>query len=191
MGCCHHKPNGHWHRRQPRLRFCLRKGCGRTYKPRRWNQRYCQDPECRRLLQRWQAARRQARRRQDAVAKAQHAQAQRARRRRAPAPPQSPKIPEVAAARGHAAKIIFPIPLCDRPGCHESPLKSVGKPACFCSRACRQALRRVLDRERKWRTRGTFQGRRQRAREYQAARAQRSAPPHDTTHAPPPGAPPP
>ena len=41
------------------------------------------------------------------------------------------------------------------------------------SPACRQAVRRVLDRERKWRFRGTFKGRRTRAQEYQAARAKR------------------
>ena len=46
----------------------MRKGCGREYQPRRWNQRYCQDPECQREIRRWQAARRQARRRQDAAA---------------------------------------------------------------------------------------------------------------------------
>ena len=28
------------------------KGCGRRYEPKRWNKRYCQDPECLRLLHR-------------------------------------------------------------------------------------------------------------------------------------------
>jgi len=91
--------------RRPRARICLRKGCGRKYTPQRWNQRYCQDPECLRLVRRWQAARRQAKRRQDDAAKAQHAEAQRARRRRLGSSPQLPKQPEVATARGHAAKI--------------------------------------------------------------------------------------
>ena len=58
------------------MRVCLRKGCGRKYQPRRWNQHYCQDPECLRLVMRWQAARRQAKRRQDDAAKAQHAETQ-------------------------------------------------------------------------------------------------------------------
>ena len=62
----------------PRPRICLRKGCGRKYQPRCWNQRYCQDPECLRQVRRWQAARRQAKRRQDAGVKAQHAQAEKA-----------------------------------------------------------------------------------------------------------------
>jgi hypothetical protein len=33
-------------RRKPRRRMCLRKGCGQRYEPKRWNQLYCQDPEC-------------------------------------------------------------------------------------------------------------------------------------------------
>ena len=193
MGCRPVKPT--YRRRtsprRPRARLCLRKGCGCKYQPRRWNQRYCQDPECLRQVRRWQAARRQARRRQDDAAQAQHAEAQRARRQRAQSLPQAPKNPEVAAARGHAAKILWPPLLCDRPGCYEPPLKSVGKPACFCSPACRQAVRRVLERERKWRFRGTFKGRRQRLQEYQAARAQRSAQQHDTTSATPGRVPPP
>jgi hypothetical protein len=80
--------------------------------------------------------------------------------------------------------------LCDRPGCYESPLKSVRNPARYCGRACRQAVRRVLERERKWRSRGTFRGRRQRAQEYQAARAQRAEQQHDSARATPPRAPP-
>ena len=59
--------------RRPRLRICLRKRCGRRYQPQCWNQRYCQEPECHRQVRRWQAARRQAKHRQDALAKAQHA----------------------------------------------------------------------------------------------------------------------
>lgn len=193
VGCPHgNPPCRRWRRpRRPRPRICLRKGCGHTYLPRRWNQRYCQDPECQRQVRRWQAARRQARRRQDATAKAQHAQAQRARRQRANSAPQPPKIPEVTAARGHAAKIFSPTPVCDRPGCHEPPLKSIRNPARFCGPACRQAVRRVRERERKWRFRGTFQGGRARAREYAAARARRSGQAHESARAPPAPTPPP
>ena len=93
------------------------------------------------------------------------------------------KAPEVAAARGHAAKIFSPTPLCDRPGCHEPPVKSGRNQARYCCCACRQAVRRVLDRERKWRLRGTFQGRRAREQEYQAARARRREQQHDTASA--------
>lgn len=110
VGCCHRSPNCRPRAspRRPRARICLRKGCGQKYLPRRWNQRYCQDPECLRELRRWQAAKRQARRRQHETVKTQHAQAQRARRQRAATSPQPPKLPVVAPARGHAAKIFFP-----------------------------------------------------------------------------------
>jgi hypothetical protein len=173
--------------RHPRQRKCLRKGCRRKYKPRRWNQRYCQDPECQRLVRRWLAARRQTRRRQDDAAKAQHAEAQRARRQRAPSSPQAPNNPEVTPARGHVAKIILPTPVCARPGCLEPPLKSVRITACFCSRACRQAVRRVLDRERKWLLRGDLQSCRCHARapEDAAACKRRCGQQHDTAHATP------
>ena len=173
-------PVGHRHDkpfcqcRRPRTRVCLRKGCGRKYQPRRWNQHYCQDPECLRLVRRWQAAKRQAKRRQDEAAKSEHAEAERARRQRATSSPQAPKPAEIAAARGHAANIFSPTPMCDRPGCHEPVAKSGRSQACYCCPACRQAVARVRDRERKWQFRGTFRGRRAREQEYQAARVRRS-----------------
>jgi len=92
--------------RRPRRRTCLRKGCGRKYLPRRWNQRYCQDPECLREVRRWQAARRQAKRRRDIRVKAQHTQAEKERRERAKVAPKAIENPEIAPARGHAAKKI-------------------------------------------------------------------------------------
>ena len=114
MGALHVKS---WSRsparaRRPRPRICLRKGCGRKYQPRCWNQRYCQDPECLRQVKRWQAARRQARRRQDADVKARHAQAERVRRQRAKSVSQDGQNAEDVAARGHAADNFFlPAPL--------------------------------------------------------------------------------
>jgi len=93
--------------RQPRLRICLRKGCGRKYQPQRWNQRYCQDPECLREVRRWQAAQRQARHRQRASAKARHAQVEKERRQRAKSTSQTVEKPEVTPARGHAAETFF------------------------------------------------------------------------------------
>jgi hypothetical protein len=181
VGRRHDKPSCRC--RRPRTRVCLRKGCGRKYQPRRWNQHYCQDPECLRLVRRWQAAKRQAKRRQDEAAQSQHAEAERVRRQRIPASPQAPKPPEIAAARGHAANIFSPTPLCDRPGCHEPPLKSGRSQARYCCSSCRQAVRRVVDRERKWQFRGTFRGRRAREQEYQAARARRRGEQPDTVSA--------
>jgi hypothetical protein len=182
VGHRQHKPSCRC--RRPRTRLCLRKGCGRRFQPRRWNQRYCQDPACLRLLRRWQAAQRQAKRRQDDTAKGQHAAAQRARRQIAKSVPQPLKEPEAAAARGHAAKIFFLRPLCQRPGCYEPPHKSARNQATYCCFTCRQAVHRVVDRERKWRQRGTFQGRRARQREYQAARARRRGQAADVDRSP-------
>jgi hypothetical protein len=93
--------------RRPRPRTCLRKGCGRQYLPRRWNQRYCREPECLRQVRQWQAARRQARHRQAAEAKAQHAQAEKARRQRVKAASQTIENSKVAPPRGHAAESFF------------------------------------------------------------------------------------
>jgi len=176
VGQRHDKPN--CRRRRARPRMCLRKGCGQKYQPQRWNQRYCQDPDCLRLVRRWQAARRQARRRQDDAVKAEHAQAQRARRRRAVSLPQPPKSAEVALARGHAARIFSPPVLCARPGCYEAPPKSGRNQARYCCPVCRQAVRQVLDRERKWQMRGTFQGRRACMQGNRAARARGGAEHH-------------
>jgi hypothetical protein len=181
VGHRQHKPNCRC--RRPRTRSCLRKGCGQKFQPRRWNQRYCQDPPCLRAVRRWQAAKRQAQRRADDAIKSQHAAAQRARRQRAYSSTQPPKTPEVAAARGHAARIFLARPFCDRPGCYQPALKSGRSEARYCCSACRQAVRRVRDRERKWRQRGTFRGRRARRQEYQAARGRRRREPHDPARA--------
>jgi hypothetical protein len=176
--------------RRPRPRTCFRKGCGCKYQPRRWNQRYCQAPECLRQIRRWQAARRQAKRRRDTRVKAQHAQAEKERRRQAKVTPKVIEIPEVAPARGHAAESFFSLPLCDRPGCHEPPAISLRNPARFCCAACRQAARNVQDRERKWLSRGTLDGRKKRTIEYQAARQNRASR-HRATAADVPPRPPP
>ena len=86
-------------------------------------------------------------------------------------------------------KLFFP-PLCDRPGCHEHPTTSLRNPARYCCAACREAVRNVLDREHKWLSRGTLDGRKKRSYEYQAARRRpsrrcdTSAP---TSSRPPPG----
>jgi hypothetical protein len=94
---------------RPRQRTCVNKKCGRKYHARRWNQRYCQDPECLREVNRWLAARRQAERRKAETAKAQHAQAEKARRQQAKSVPKDVPKPELTPARGHAAKTFFPL----------------------------------------------------------------------------------
>ena len=170
--------------RRPRPRTCFRKGCRRKYQPRCWNQRYCQDPECLRQVRRWQAARRQAERRRNERVRAQHAQAEKERRQRDKTSPKVIENTEVAPARGHAA-FFFALPLCDRPGCHEHPVISPRNPARYCGAACRQAVRNVQDRERKWLSRGTSDGRKKRAIEYEAARQLRSQRQRNAADVPP------
>ena len=160
--------------RRSRPRICLRKGCRRKYRPRCHNQRYCQDPECLRKVRRWHAARRKARHRRDVDVKIKHAQEEKARRQLAKSASQTVENPKLAPARGHAAQTSFSLPLCDRPGCHEHRARSLRNSARYCCPACRQAVRNVLDRERKWRSRGTLAGRKKRAIEYQAARGRRA-----------------
>lgn len=144
--------------RRLRPRRCLRKGCDHIYQPRQWNQRYCQDPECRRELRRWQAAKRQQRRRYRESMRAQHAAAERERRRKAKL--RAKLVEELSrnAARGHAATDFSLVPCCDRPGCYAARRCSIRNPACYCSDACRVTLARVRDRERKWLGRATLAG---------------------------------
>ena len=138
-------------------RTCHRKGCGCVFRPRAWNQLYCQEPECLQLLRRWQAAKRQSRARRLAEKRKQHAEAERRRRCRrreagrmavAEASPQ-PSAPRRAWSRS------TPIPedFCDRPGCYE-PLCSCRRgPAQYCGPDCGRAARCVQDRERKCKAR--------------------------------------
>jgi len=81
------------------------------------------------------------------------------------------------------SRSFFSLPLCDRPGCHEPPAISLRNPACYCSLACRQAVRNVQDRERKWCSRGTLEGQKKRAYEYEAARRRSARRPDGTSAA--------
>ena len=210
-------------------RTCLRRGCGRSFQPRRWNQRYCHDPECLRLLRRWQAAKRQQERRRRPEARKAHADAERARRARRRAegrdspPAASPhehgvgdfgesccpasvagsNVPEHDGEASHeppadrdhdndppaavtratpkpdgshlnggawSRSKSIPFPFCDRPGCYAAVRPSCRCRARYCGDECRQAVQRVLDRERKWLYRNTNTGRLKRQLEYEAAR---------------------
>ncbi len=160
----------------PRLggRVCLRKGCGDVFPPRRWNQRYCGAPECRRELQRWQAAKRQQKRRSRPEVRQQHAAAERqrrARRRAAVEPSQPPKGRGRDGAWSRSKKISRPF--CDRPGCYEPRRPAVRSPVRYCGDDCGQDVRRVLDRERKWLRRNRPAGRLQRRWEYETRRRRR------------------
>ncbi len=152
-------------------RLCLRKDCGTRFQPIRWNQRYCQRPDCLREVRRWQAAKRQRRRRQSPQQRQQHAQAERQRREQKKrqvtssntATKQSSSDQDRAWSRSKTSFEDF----CDRPGCYEARRSSSRAAARYCSDACRQALRRVTDRERKWLRRNTSVSRFKRRLEYQ------------------------
>lgn len=173
------------HRRQGNSRFpqrvCLRKGCGCIFDVRSGNQRYCQDPECLRLVRRWQALKRQRTHRQRPEVRERRAAAARdARQRRSLPKPETPApiepvLPEAApdppSAWSRSTKNFGPI--CDRVGCYESPRPSSRCEARYCSSDCHFAMQRVHDRERKSLWRKTLAGQikcRQQAQKRQAAR---------------------
>lgn len=148
-------------------RTCLRKGCGQTFLPRCWNQRYCQSSDCLREVRRWQAAKRQRVARQSAENRKRHALAE-ARRRRAKkeaaiAAENSSKDGSSDSGQGPSSEPFqdgawsrskrFPEDFCDRPGCYQPLPRDSRAPARYCGGDCRQAMRRVRDRERKWLTR--------------------------------------
>ena len=177
--------SGHFSNRFP-PRPCLRKGCGRIFDVRSGNQRYCQDPECLRLVRRWQAAKRQQVRRQrpevreERAAAARETRTRKSRLKTDPPPLIGPVIPaeqpDPPGAWSRSRKI--PGPICDRVGCYESPRSSCRCAARYCSHECHDAMQRVRDRERKWLWRNTFAGQikcRQQAQRRQAARHSSSA----------------
>ena len=168
MGRKQHTSNAANRTATPRARICLRKGCGQLYTPKRWNQRYCQDPECLRLVRRWQAARRRAKFRSAVETRQKLAAAERQRRRKRRC--QTKTTPASAWSRSNK---IFHSRLCRRPGCYEPPRRSIRTEAHYCGESCRLAMRRVLDRERKWLNRKTYAGRIKRLQEYQSRNARR------------------
>jgi hypothetical protein len=171
-------------RLQPRT--CLRKGCAFRFQPRRWNQRYCQDPQCLRLVRRWQAAKRQRNRRQQDEHRQRHCEAERQRRRRCrehasheTATQLTTSDPTESAEQDRAwSRSTRSIEnFCDRPGCYDPVRCSYRAQARYCTNECGQVMRRVADRERKWLRRNTYAGRFKRQLEYQLARGKRAGPP--------------
>jgi hypothetical protein len=160
-------------------RSCLRKGCGRRFQARQYNQRYCQDPECLGEVRRWQGAKRQRKCRSQPEARQRHAEAERQRRKQRAPDAQKPSEGEPVVADTSAKTGAWsrsrrhPEIFCDRPGCYEPPRDSPRAPASYCGDDCRAAMCQARDRERKWLRRKTEAGRFKRHLEYQAARAKR------------------
>ena len=165
-------PGPSWQR--PRL--CLLRGCERWFRPRRSQCRYCSET-CQQAARKWRRWHAQQKYRASTNGR-QHRQEQaqryrqRSRTRASPPPPASPPSPPekptaaataacsdggAAAGEGKrwpekSAKV--PLCPCDRPGCYVLfAAGSPGNPRRFCCPLCRRALRRVLDREARWRRR--------------------------------------
>lgn len=132
-------------------RMCLRQGCQNSYQARRWNQRYCQDPTCRKQVRCWQAAKRQQQRRQQAEVRQAHAAAEKERRARRRAagrdrvrpvldeglsPDQQPEPNQGAWSRSKHLSA----PFCDRPGCYDAVRPSSRCRARYCSDSHPSAL---------------------------------------------------
>lgn len=133
-------------------RTCLRKGCGQVFQAACWNQRYCQDPDCLGKVRRWQAAKRQRLHRQSPENRKRQAEAQARRRQRArSAMAERSDSPDAPAAKGALSRSNeISADFCGRPGCYEPLPSQCRAPARYCGHDCRRAVRRVLDRERKW-----------------------------------------
>lgn len=153
-------------------RRCLLKGCERWFTPPYPQSRYCSGA-CREAARRWRRA--QASRRYRASAsgrerrREQHRRYRQRRRERAAVDVPAAREGQRPASPGED----FVECLCARPGCYVTfwvnPFRSNRR---FCSLACRLALRRVLDREARYR---------QRRRRWRRERMARRRPRPDTS----------
>jgi hypothetical protein len=145
------RPEGCYHRR----RRCLLKGCERLFWPRHWRSHFCSQAcqQAARRWQRWQANQKyratengRERRRQQGQRYRQRQRERQAASADAAAPCEGERIPP-----GSQNSSSRP---CHRPGCYELfTLHHEHSCQRFCSVACRQALRRVLDREARYQAR--------------------------------------
>ena len=165
-------------------RTCLRKDCERRFQAGRYNQRYCQEPECLKrvasLAGRQAAAETSSGSRRaptacrsgTAAAQTEGVPSRRAAGRPTSSEPKYRVPCRRQPARGHAAKK-HPEIFCDRPGCYEPVRESPCASASYCSDDCRAAMAAIRDRERKWLRRNSPKGREERQHEYKAAKRKR------------------
>jgi predicted nucleic acid-binding Zn ribbon protein len=134
-----------------RWRQCLRRHCDQGFLAGWWNERYCGEL-CRKLVRRWQDLKRQRKRRENEEAREKDRQAAAERRRdKKGRGDQGSGGGGRGSARPRCHADLAPgAPLCDRPGCYDPPGGHVHDTRAFCSAECRNALRRVEERERKW-----------------------------------------
>jgi len=138
-----------------RPRRCLLKGCERLFWPRRPQARYC-SASCQQAARRWR--RWQASQRYRGTQQGQEQRRQQSRRYRVRRRERQAASADASSSRDGQRPALpsedFSTRCCARPGCYQ--LFSVQhEHSCqrFCSGACRLALRRVLDREARYRAR--------------------------------------
>ncbi len=137
--------------RQGRRRLCLLKGCERTFHPAHPLSRYC-SAECKAAARRW----RQRTANRDYRSSPQGKERRREQSRRYRTRIGQRKAAENTPREGCEGYPYAPPEkfFCQRPGCYEHVLPTARSPRQrFCSWACRNALRRVVVRERRWRRR--------------------------------------
>ena len=153
----HLSSQGQGARRAHRPRRCLLKDCEQWFTPSYPQSRYC-SPACREAARRWRRAQASRRYRASAAGRARRRaqqQCYRQRRRERAAAAASADVPAVREGQRPACPgEDFVECLCARPGCYVTfwvnPARSGRR---YCSLVCRLALRRVLDRESRYRQR--------------------------------------
>lgn len=142
-----------------RARRCLLKGCEQSFTPSRPQSRFCSSG-CRQAARRWRQVKASRRyRASDNGRERRREQNRRYRqRRRERAQALAAASADVSAAREGQRPVTASENcqerMCDRPGCYTVfVVKHEASCRRFCSLACRLALRRVLDREARYRQR--------------------------------------
>lgn len=149
------RPRRYW-------RVCLLKGCEQSFQPSHLLQRYC-SPPCQTAAcqwRRWRAARRYRATSQGQQQRREQSRRYRDRQRLRQASATAEPAVTAAAPEQHEGQRYgdfskdFPAGPCQRPGCYELFVSQPREPPRrFCCSACRRALRRVLEREARWRRR--------------------------------------
>jgi len=139
-----------------RTRLCLLKGCKKGFRPHCPSARYC-SAVCRAAARRWSIRRAQQLYRRSVKGRIRRAQQcrnyRKQRRENSNERPTKENLATNTVSEGDHCTLSAGI-FCARPGCYEYPLLTKRSPLKkFCSVQCRQALRRVLERESRWRWR--------------------------------------
>lgn len=140
---------------RPRQRRCLLKGCGQWFESADHRRRYC-SRSCSAAAAAWSRRRAQESYRRSPQGRARRKEQCRGRRARKKAEGQRRETRSAsgtAACEGHQREEFRGF-LCARPGCYER-VDCTGRSSRrrFCTRGCWQALRTVLEREARWRSR--------------------------------------